>query len=89
MYDRPAAWHFSWQHLDRTVCVLVAERLAGSWVLHLFVLSAEAVGSLLQLLLLKMMMLMEIQLLLMIMMIMMTMMIVPILEVLLKMGSWK
>jgi len=88
VYDRPAAWHFSWQHLDRTVCVLVAERLAGSWMLHLFVLSAEAVGSLLQLLLLKMMMMMEV-LLLLVMMIMMMMMMVPILEVLLKMGAWK
>ena len=54
-------------------------------MLHLFVLSAEAVGSLLQLLLLKMMMMMEVLLLLLLMMMMM----VPILEVLLKMGSWK
>ena len=56
-------------------------------MLHLFVLSAEAVESLLQLLLLKMMMMMEVLLLL--MMMMMMMMMVPILEVLLKMGAWK
>ena len=55
-------------------------------MLHLFVLSAEAVGSLLQLLLLKMMMIMEVLLLL---LMMMMMMMVPILEVLLKMDSWK
>ena len=38
------------RHLDRTVCGLVAEKLAGSRMLHSFVLSAEAVGFLLQLL---------------------------------------
>ena len=47
---------FPWQHLDRTACILVAERLAGSRVLYLLVLSAEAVEPLLWLLLLKVMM---------------------------------
>ena len=58
-------------------------------MLHLFVLSAEAVGSLLQLLLLKMMMMMEVLLLPLVIMIMIMMMMVPILEVLLKVGAWK
>ena len=49
----------------------------------MFVLSAEAVGSLLQLLLLKMMLMMEVLLLL------IMMVVVPVLEVVLKMGSWK